>query len=416
MKKPLLYLALVSAFLLIAGYGYWNRGREGVEYITAKVSRGDIAESVTASGVLNPLVTVQVGSQVTGRIKNLFADFNSAVKKGDIVAEIDPEPFQAKVDAGRANLAAQYAASLAARANLGKSRVDLTQAARNFKRAEDLFHRGIVSESQLDGAQASSDVASAQVNAQEALYKTALAQVEQARANLKSAESDLGYTRIISPVDGIVISRAVDVGQTVSASLQAPTLFVIAEDLAKMQVSASVVEADIGRVSSGQRADFTVDAFPNIKFDGTVAQIRNSPVTVQNVVTYDVIIEVENAGLRLKPGMTANVSILAARQKGALLAPSAAFRFRPAAAHKKSPHARAGADSPRESHAGAGAEIWILSKDGDAISVRVEAGLSDGNFTEIKSGTVKEGDSVIIGAVSDKRDSPAAARPPRFGF
>ncbi|MGH7909492.1 MAG: efflux RND transporter periplasmic adaptor subunit, partial [Thermodesulfobacteriota bacterium] len=314
MNKKKLYIVVVIIGLLLIGFLYLRNEKGEAKYITAEVERGYVSEVVTATGTLNAVVTVQVGSQVTGKINTLNADFNSEVKKGQVVAEIDPDPFQARVDREKASLAAAKASVSTARANLEKAKVDLEDALRSLKRTKELFIRGIISENDRDVAQARYDSALAEVKAQEASHENALAQVEQAKANLKSAESDLSYTKIISPVDGIVISRNVDVGQTVSASLQAPTLFVIAENLTKMQVNASVVEADIGKVKVGQNTTFTVDAYTDKKFTGEVTQVRNAPITVQNVVTYDVIIGVENSDLKLKPGMTANVSILTAHK------------------------------------------------------------------------------------------------------
>src|SRR3972149_6791085 len=246
-----------------------------------------------------------------------------------------------------------------------------------------------------------------------------VSEVVTATGTLNAAESDLSYTKIISPVDGIVITRNVDVGQTVSASLQAPTLFVIAENLTKMQVNASVVEADIGKVSVGQKATFTVDAFINKKFTGEVTQVRNAPITVQNVVTYDVIIGVENSDLKLKPGMTANVSILTAYKDNTLKIPNAAFRFRPDFDKNKDT-----ADilttyvesTKNEKRNEGGIYVWVLSKNDKPGAVPVKIGITDGNFTEIIDGNLKEGDQIIMGVASKEKRSSTEARPPRFGF
>ena len=405
---------LVSALLLIGIFYFIRRGDEE-EYITAKAVKGEISEVVTATGTLSAVTTVQVGSQVTGRIKTLYADFNSQVKKGQLVAEIDPDPFQAKVDSAKANLSASKAAVGTSRANIEKDKVNLEQAKRNLKRVEELFARGIVSENDREVAQSGYDSAFAQVKADQASYENALAQVEKAKADLQSTELDLSHTRIVSPVDGIIISRDVDVGQTVAATLQAPTLFVIAENLTKMQLDASVVEADIGRVRVGQKTTFTVDAYPSEQFIGEITQVRNSPITLQNVVTYDVIIGVENSDLRLKPGMTANVSILTEYKDNVLKIPNTAFSFRPELDGDK------GAMQHEESETTSGyvgegnTLIWILSDKGEPVVVPVKTGISDWNFTEIVEGNLKEGDRIITGVVTEEKPSPGRT-PRRFGF
>jgi HlyD family secretion protein len=419
MNKKKLYLVVVIIALLLIGFLYLRNEKGEGKYITAEVVRGYVSEVATATGTLNAVVTVQVGSQVTGRIKTLNADFNSQVKKGQVVAEIDPDPFQARVDREKASLTAAKASVSTARANLEKAKVEVEDAKRSLKRTNELFVRGIISENDKDVAQTRYDSALAEVKAQEASYENALAQVEQAKASLKSTESDLSYTKIISPVDGIVISRNVDAGQTVSASLQAPTLFVIAENLTKMQLNASVVEADIGKVSVGQKATFTVDAFIDKKFTGEVTQVRNAPITVQNVVTYDVIIGVENSDLKLKPGMTANVSILTAYKDNTLKIPNAAFRFRPDFDKNKDT-----ADilttyvesTKNEKRNEGGIYVWVLSKNDKPGAVPVKIGITDGNFTEIIDGNLKEGDQIIIGVASKEKRSSTEARPPRFGF
>ena len=419
MNKKKLYLVVVIIALLLIGFLYLRNEKGEGKYITAEVVRGYVSEVATATGTLNAVVTVQVGSQVTGRIKTLNADFNSQVKKGQVVAEIDPDPFQARVDREKASLTAAKASVSTARANLEKAKVEVEDAKRSLKRTNELFIRGIISENDKDVAQTRYDSALAEVKAQEASYENALAQVEQAKASLKSTESDLSYTKIISPVDGIVISRNVDAGQTVSASLQAPTLFVIAENLTKMQLNASVVEADIGKVSVGQKATFTVDAFIDKKFTGEVTQVRNAPITVQNVVTYDVIIGVENSDLKLKPGMTANVSILTAYKDNTLKIPNGAFRFRPDFDKNKDT-----ADilttyvesTKNEKRNEGGIYVWVLSKNDKPGAVPVKIGITDGNFTEIIDGNLKEGDQIIIGVASKEKRSSTEARPPRFGF
>ncbi len=308
-------------------------------YETARVDRGRIVAQVTATGTLSALVTVQVGSQVSGRIQQLFVDFNSPVKKGQLIAKIDPQLFQATLEQARAN-------HIAARADLARAKVQAADAARQLARTRSLAERKLVAQADLDTAQATAEGAQAGVDA-------AAGKVEQARASLQQAQVNLAYTNIISPINGTVISRSVDVGQTVAASLQAPTLFVIAEDLAKMQVDTSVAEADIGKLRAGMDASFTVDAFPGRRFRGTVRQIRNAPQNVQNVVTYDAVVDVGNPDLELRPGMTANVSFVFADRADVLRVPNGALRFRPSAELQAGRRGGAGAAG---GGAGAGAQ------------------------------------------------------------
>lgn len=294
-------LLAIGAVVLLIGIVLWrwfSAAPPPLHYNTVLVDRGPVVSMVTATGTVNPVVSVQVGSQVTGKIKELYADFNSVVTKGQLIAQIDPALFQARVASARAALKT-------ARGNLAKARAQLAQRTLELNRMETLRAQQFVPQSDLDLARTNHKDATAQVEVTEA-------QIDQAAAALSLAELDLGYTKIYSPEDGIVISRKVDVGQTVVASLQAPMIFVIAKDLTKMQVIANVSESDIGGVAEGKAAAFTVDAFPADPFQGVVSQVRNSPVSIQNVVTYDVIVDVDNRALKLKPGMTANVSIVTA--------------------------------------------------------------------------------------------------------
>jgi HlyD family secretion protein len=315
-RRIFIVLAVVVA---AAAVGIWRwqagSGKPKLQFETTKVEKGKIVAKVTASGTLSAIVTVQVGSQVSGRIAALYADFNSPVKKGQLIAKIDPALFQASVDQARANL-------VAAQGNLAKAKVQAVDARRQYVRQKELAARKLNAQADLDTAQANADGLDAQVAAAEG-------SVAQTRAALQSAEVNLAYTNIVSPTSGTVISRSVDVGQTVAASLQAPTIFVIAEDLAKMQVDTSVAEADVGRLRSGMPASFTVDAYPGEVFRGTVRQIRNAPQTVQNVVTYDAVIDVANPDFKLKPGMTANVTFVYAEKDDVLKVPNSALRFRP---------------------------------------------------------------------------------------
>ncbi len=417
MNRKKIYAAALILVLLIIGFVYLRNGEDKERYNTAQVSRGDISEVVTATGTLSAVITVQVGSQVTGLIKSLYADFNSRVKKGQLIAQIDADPFQAKVDQARANLNAVVASVATAQANVEKDKANLKQTEINLKRTNELFKKGIVADSDRVTAQSSYDSAVAQVKADEASYKNALANVDQQKANLESTELDLSHTKIISPVDGTVQSRNVDVGQTVAASLQAPTIFVIAQDLTKMQIDTNVVEADIGKVRVGQKTTFTVDSYPNKRFAGKVVQVRIQPTTVQNVVTYDAVIGVENPDLELKPGMTANVSILTAYKDSVLKVPNAAFRFRPDLGGNKEASHSGSANAKDEKKGNNSANIWVLSKKGKPFTMAVKKGITDGNFTEVTDGNLKEGDQVIIGvAPKDKSSSTSGGRPPRFGF
>ena len=295
-------IALVVVVVVVAGVSYFNSDHSSTpQYQTVLVTRGDLIQSVTATGQLNPVTNVQVGCQVSGTIQTLFVDYNSVVKAGQIIAQIDPRLYQAQVGQAEADLAN-------ANANLELQQVEAS-------RASDLFTNKLISGSDHDTAIANLHEAEAMVKIKQ--------------ASLDNAKANLGYTKIYSPVDGVVISRSVDVGQTVASSFNTPTLFQIANDLTKMQIDANVSEADIGTVEENQKVNFTVDAFPSRTFTGRVVQIRNSPITVQNVITYDTVIAVSNPDLKLRPGMTANATIITAQRSGVLKIPNAALRFRP---------------------------------------------------------------------------------------
>ena len=416
-RRKLLIVAGIAA-LAVAGTGIWRwragsrRGPAAVE--TARVDRGRIVAKVTATGTLSAIVTVQVGSQVSGRIAEIGVDFNSPVKKGQVIARIDPLLFQATVEQARANV-------IAADGNLVKAKAQAIDARRQYERNQALFEKQLVAQADRDTAQANADAADAAV-------KAADGALAQARATLNQAEVNLAYTKIISPTNGVVISRNVDVGQTVAASLQAPTLFVIAEDLSKMQVDTSVAEADVGRLRDGMPASFTVDAYPGEVFQGTVRQVRNSPQTVQNVVTYDAVIDVNNPDLKLKPGMTANATFIYAEKDDVLRIPNAALRFRPppgfgvdvqgraapradaggAASRGGSasvlPAGAGGSEAARPAGAGAGGRgadggrtVWVMRGD-KPVPVRIRTGISDGTVTEVASGELEPGDAAITDA------------------
>jgi HlyD family secretion protein len=374
--KRLISVVIVAAVLGagIWGYLYAQARGNGPKYRTARVERGPLTAAISATGNLNAVTTVQVGSQVSGQIKELLVDFNSAVTKGQVIARIDPQIFQAQVNQVTAEVETARAAVLNQTATVEKARADVenaraalaqakaqtakadvarADAKRAFDRSAELFRRDLVAQADRDTAQANYESAAAQsesaraseqaltaaiksaeaqLRVQEAALQSAKAQVDQKRAALVQAQTNLNYTTIRAPVNGVVVSRAVDVGQTVAASLSAPTLFTIAQDLTKMQVETSVDEADIGRVSVEDRATFTVDAFPGQLFSGVVTQIRKAPLVVQNVVTYTVVISVANPGERLLPGMTANVKLVYDQKPSVLKVPNAALRFRPAGA------------------------------------------------------------------------------------
>jgi len=338
-------------------------------YRTEKLSRGTITATCTANGTLNPLKTVLVGTQVSGRIKELYADFNSAVRRGELIAEIDPATFEAQLEQARANL-------LSAKASLEKAAATLQDAERDLKRKRELYDSGVIGSSELDAVTTNHQIAKSQV-------AVAQAQVAQTEAASQYAETNLRYTKIYAPIDGIVISRDVDVGQTVAATFQTPTLYSIAEDLRKMQINTNVDEADIGRIQLGQTAEFTVDAYPDCTFSGKVVQIRNSPIVVQSVVSYDVVIQVENPDLKLKPGMTATVTVIVAARQDALRIPNAALRFVPRGEQGCS--------------AGPGqGSVWVISH-AKAGCIPVQTGISDYSYTEMLSGDLSATDKVIVG-------------------
>lgn len=397
MKKIVLAIILIIA--IAAGTWFIVKREENgkPQYRTEKVRRDDLEASVSATGTVNAVSTVSVGTQVSGTIKELYVDYNSLVKQGQLLAEIDPATFQAQVDQARANV-------LSARANLKKSQAALADAKRTFARNQQLLARNFIAQSDLDTAQTNLETADAQVDA-------ARAQVLQSQAALSQAETNLRYTRILSPVNGTVISRSVDVGQTVAASFQTPTLFSIAEDLTKMQIDTSVDEADIGRVALGQAVHFNVDAYPDTNFNGNVSEIRNAPVTVQNVVTYDVVVRVNNPDLKLKPGMTANVSIITALRKDVLCVPNAALRFKPQGKGKN------GNTQVKGAHANGtgmkGPAVWVL--DGtEPKRVAVRTGINDGISTEIVAGDLREGQEVILEDLAQTKDKPTMRGPGMF--
>lgn len=376
MKKAVISVIVVVA-LLVVGWNFFNNDNNGPKFKTEKIERGDIVESITASGTVNPEKSVSVGTQVSGTIKEIFVDFNSPVKKGQILAQIDPSLIEAQVSQASANV-------YNAQANLRKIQSIAANDAKIYNRNKSLYSKNFIARSEVDLAEST-------YNADRAQIEAAKAQIAQANAGLRNNLTNLRYTRIVSPVNGIVISRNVDIGQTVAASFQTPTLFLVAQDLTKMQIDTSVAEADIGKIKVGQDVEYTLDGYPDMTFRGKVRQIRIAPTTVQNVVTYDVVINVKNTDLRLKPGMTANVSIITSRKNNALLVPNASLRFIPIENEE---------DIPRYKSKG----VWVLDNK-KPKRVDIKTGISDGNFTEIVSGNIMEGQHIIIDKIEKVRGS-----------
>ncbi|MBV9463115.1 MAG: efflux RND transporter periplasmic adaptor subunit [Verrucomicrobiae bacterium] len=416
---------LVVAVTVALGVMFWKRhSSESGDYVTTAVTRGDMVQAVTATGQLNPVVNVQVGSQISGMLEKINVDFNSTVKKGDVLAQIEPSSYQAAVHQAEADVASAQAAEQLTRVTL--------------KRKQELKAKGFVAQADVDKAASDLD--------------QALATIKMRQASLEKARVDLERCTIYSPIDGVVISRNVDVGQTVAASLNAPVLFTIANDLANMQIDANVAEADIANIRVDEAVDFTVDAFPYRTFHGKVRQIRNAPTTVQNVVTYDVVIDVNNKDLSLRPGMTANVSVIVAKRSNVLKIPSAALRFRPAgasaspitAAERPATNAStsagetlaaggegqtAGQEQGRGHRQGRGQgqgdgsgwggghrrggggprTVYVL-EDGKPVARQVKLGISDGTSQEVLEG-LKEGDLVITASTAPNPSGAARSAP-----
>ncbi|HVI94568.1 MAG TPA: efflux RND transporter periplasmic adaptor subunit [Anaeromyxobacter sp.] len=432
-KRPRRTVRLVVAALVLlalaAGVFSWRTAarRPKLQLDSVSADRGRIVAKVTATGTLSAIVTVQVGSQVSGSVAALHADYNSRVRKGQLIAKIDPALFEATVEQARANL-------VAGQGNLAKAKAQAVDARRQAKRNEELAREKLVAQADYDTSQANADAADAAVLA-------AQGSLAQAAAALHQAQVNLAYTNIVSPTDGVVISRNVDVGQTVAASLQAPTLFVIAEDLSKMQVDTSVAEADVGRLRDGMQVTFTVDAYPAETFRGIVRQIRNAAQTVQNVVTYDAVIDVSNPELKLRPGMTANVTFVYAEKDDVLRVPNAALRFRPppelmarlgqgdakgnhaaargpdAAGTRGAAATPAGRTGASRSEAPDRRTVWVLRGERPG-PVRIRTGISDGSVTEVVEGALEPGDAVVTDASGGAPGTPgggsAGMRPRLF--
>src|SRR5213080_1124765 len=329
MKRAIIILLIIAAVGGAAGAYYMRRNGGEIQVNTSPVTRGEIVDTVGSTGTLQAVTTVQVGSQVSGNISWLGADFNSIVKKNQVIAKLDPSLFEAQLQQAKANLSQAQANLTKSRSDLERTKVALTDAQQKYTRAKELAAKQLLPQSDLDSSKIAVDTAQAVLESQQATVAQAQAAVSQSQASVNQSQVNLDHTIIAAPIDGIVTQRNVDVGQTVAASMQAPTLFIIAADLTKMQVNANIDEADVGRIRPAQHVTFRVDAYPTETFEGNVSQIRLQPVVVQNVTTYGTVIDVPNAQLKLKPGMTANVKIEIAKRADVLRVPNAAMRFRP---------------------------------------------------------------------------------------
>ncbi len=368
-KKIIWYLSVVAVLVTAVLY-FAFRGGQALTYKLEPVERGDIQVVITATGKINPVTKVQVGTQVTGTISKIFADFNQKVKKGTVIAQLDPTFLKAQL--------------LEAEANLEKAKAQVEQTKKTLDRATELFDRKLISQSEKDEAQTN--------------YQLSLAQQKQAQAAYHRAQVSLEYTTIVSPIDGVVISRNVDVGQTVAASLQAPVLFVIANDLSKIQVEATIDEVDIGKVKVGQEVTFHVDAYPDEKFTGKVSQVRLQPIITQNVVSYEVIIDVANTENKLLPGMTANLSIIVETKNDIIKVPNMALRFQPAL--NKEQYAKFSAQFGNRFDMKNNTMVWMLDPEGQLVPSIVETGITDGQYTEIRKGELNEKQRVITGMIN----------------
>lgn len=406
-------MALLLALLAGGGWWWWSRSNgSSVQYRSATLERGNLQATVSASGAVNPVTQVSVGTQVSGQVRDVFVDFNSEVKAGQLIAQIDPQTLEyrlnsalADLDAANAAVAIAQANAASARANVSRARTDLTEAQRNHERNLSLVAQGFIAQSEADRTRAALASAQESLKAVEALVGVSEAQISSARANVKQREAavsqarvDLSRTRITSPVNGIVIKRTVERGQTVAASLQAPELFVIAQNLSEMQVDASIDEADVGRIKPGQKATFTVDAFPGRTFEGQVKQVRKAATNVSNVITYIAVVGFANGDSRLLPGMTANVRVVTDQRENVLKVPNAALRVR-------LPGPEAGSGAPNGARGGPPrGRIHLLDDNNQPVTVAVGTGVTDGSFTEVvlkpdtpNADRVVEGAKVITG-------------------
>jgi HlyD family secretion protein len=422
---------------LLAGVGLFTafeiRSKTPLEYYTAKVENGEIKQVVEATGTINAVITVQVGSQVSGSISKLYADFNSHVRKGQTIAQIDPALFEGALAQAKADLENARANLAVAIANTAKAKASDVQMRADYERNLGLGKQGVISQQTLDVAKANAESATAQVNGAVAQEHQARAQLQQKEAAVQVAQTNLDYTTIHAPIDGTVVARNVDVGQTVAASLQAPTLFIIAQDLTKMQVYAKTDESDVGQIRPGQKVSFKVDAYPRETFTGTVSQVRMNSTVVQNVVTYDTIIDFSNPDLKLFPGMTAYVSIPVATATNAIKVPNGALRYKPdlqadeiralyqkygipekTAQRKPEKTAEATPGDAAETHSPKYDDqvVWKLLPDKTLQPVRIKTGITDHTFTEmvqVLNGDLKADDALVTGVAQGHASS--APRP-----
>lgn len=375
LKKRVIIPIIVAAALGAYGYSYVQSHK--VTYMTKELSRCTITDVVEASGTINPVNTVSVGSTVSGLMKEIYVDYNSEVKKGQLLAQIDPATFQAQVDQNRAQINN-------AEANLAKLNAEMVYAEKTYIRYKNLYKKNFVARSELDQAESDYLAKKASIGAQRA-------SIAQSRASYNTAMTNLGYTKIVAPVDGTIISRDIDVGQPVAASFQAPELFTIAQDLTKMQIEVNVSEADIGSVKEGQEVEYTLDGYPDSTFYGKVTQVRLDSTTTSNVVTYTVIVSVNNDDLKLKPGMTANVSIITKRSENVMCAPSVAMKYSP--------------ETNGQKYKNPG--IWVL-ENGKPKRIDIKEGASDDSNVEINSKVLKVGDKIIIGSTGGGKKPTAS--------
>ena len=385
MKKAIVAIIIILIILTVIGVYIFVNKKEPELYITKEVSKGDISQYITASGTINPLTLTVIGSQISGPIKEIYVDFNTKVVKGQLLALIDPELFEARVSEAKANVES-------AEANLQRFEAILVNNERIMNRNKELFETDLIAKIEFENAETDYLATKAELYAAEG-------KIAQAKAQLNNALTNLKYTRIVSPTSGIVISKDVEVGQTVAASFQTPTLFTVAEDLTKMQIEANVSEADISKVKVGQKVKFDVDSYPGEIFHGTVSQIRNSPETIQNVVTYYVIIDVNNNELKLKPGMTANVSILTSQVKDAMLVPKDCLRFTPFEKENMKKFDTQG--------------IWIL-KGTKPVRIPVKIGISNDTDTVVYSDKLQIGDKVIVSKIDNANNVEGPNGKPRM--
>ncbi len=379
-KKKKLIIAIIAVVVLAIFIIKITGGKKAASYKIENPKRAKIVQTVEASGTINPVTQTSVGTQVSGRVEEIFVDYNSIIKKGQLLAVIDPSTYKSNV--------------IQQEANLQKLESVFKNAERNYNRYKKLYAQELVAKSELDNAELD--------------YLSANAQMVQGRASLDKAKIDLSYTNVVSPVDGIVISKEVELGQTVAASYQTPTLFLVAEDLTKMQIEVNISEADISKIKEGQRVDFNIDAYPTTTFVGKVSQVRNAATTISNVVTYTVVVSVDNDDLKLKPGMTANVSIITAEANNALSVPNQALRFVPPD-NAKIKSGKDGKENQRKNFKGQG--LWRQNKDGSIYITEVKTGITDGNRTEIISNEITENTSIIVASSVAGKGKNQQSRP-----